>query len=69
MEGDVHRGFWWGTSEGNNDLENLDIDEKIKMDLKKIGWGGGGGVDWIDLPHGTDKWRAFMSAVMNLRAP
>ena len=39
MEGDVHTGFRWGNSEGNNDLENLDIDGKIKMDLKKIGCG------------------------------
>jgi len=40
MEGDVHMGFWWGTSEGNNDLENLHIDEKIKMDLMEMVWTG-----------------------------
>jgi len=34
-------GFGWET-EGNNDLENTGIDGRIKMDLKKIGWGVGG---------------------------
>jgi hypothetical protein len=34
-----------------------------------VGAGGGGGVDWIDLAHDTDKWWAYVSAVMNLRAP
>jgi len=52
---------------GNNDLENLGIDGRIKMDLKKIGCGGGG--DWIDQAHDTDKWRAFVSVLVNLRAP
>jgi len=51
---DVHTGFRWGNSEGNNDLENLGIDGRIKMYLKKIGCEGGG-VDWIDLAHDTEK--------------
>jgi hypothetical protein len=36
------------------------------MDLLEIGWGG---VDWIDLAHDRDKWRALVNAVMNLRVP
>jgi hypothetical protein len=38
----------------------------IKMDLLEIGWGG---VDWIALVEDTDKWRALVNAVMNLRVP
>jgi hypothetical protein len=34
------------------------------MDLLEIGWGG---VDWIALAQDTDKWRALVNAVMNLR--
>jgi hypothetical protein len=35
----------------------------IRMDLMEIGWG----VDWIRLAQDTDRWRAVVSAVMNLR--
>jgi hypothetical protein len=40
--------------------------ENIKMDLSEIGWGG---VDWISLAQDRDKWRAPVTAVMNLRVP
>jgi hypothetical protein len=36
----------------------------IRMDLREIGLGG---VDWIRLAQDRDRWRAFVSAVMNLR--
>jgi hypothetical protein len=36
------------------------------MDLREIGFGG---VDWIRLAQDSDRWRAVVSAVMNLRAP
>ena len=38
--------------------------DNIKLDLL-----GCGGMDWIDLAQDKDRWRSFMSAVMNLRAP
>jgi hypothetical protein len=28
-----------------------------------------GGMDWIDMAQDRDRWRAVVSAVMNLRAP
>jgi hypothetical protein len=40
--------------------------DNIKMDLKEIGWDG---VDWIDLAHDRDQWRALVDTVMNLRVP
>jgi hypothetical protein len=36
-------------------------EDGIRMDL------GGGGVDWIRLAQDRNRWRAVVSAVMNLR--
>jgi hypothetical protein len=38
--------------------------DNIKVDLVDIGWDG---VEWIDLTQGSDKWRAPVNVVMNLR--
>jgi hypothetical protein len=35
----------------------------IRMDLRETGWGD---VDWIRLAQDRDRWRAVVSAVMNL---
>jgi hypothetical protein len=40
------------------------LENGIRMDLREIGLGG---VDWIRLPQDRDRWRAVVSAVMNLR--
>jgi hypothetical protein len=40
--------------------------DNIKMDLQEVGWGD---VDWIDMAKDRDRWRALVSAVMNLRVP
>jgi hypothetical protein len=39
-------------------------EDGIRMDLRKIGLGG---VDWIRLAQDRERWRAIVSAVMNLR--
>jgi hypothetical protein len=38
----------------------------IKIDLREIGWDG---VDWIDLLHDRNQWRALVNTVMNLGVP
>jgi hypothetical protein len=40
--------------------------DNIKMDLLEISLGG---VDWIGLAQDRDKWRAVVTAVMNLWVP
>jgi hypothetical protein len=37
---------------------------RVRMDLRETGLGG---VDWIRLAEDRDRWRAVVSAVMNLR--
>jgi hypothetical protein len=40
--------------------------DNVKMDLRQIGWGG---IDWIDLVHDGDQWRALVNTEINLRVP
>jgi hypothetical protein len=56
-----------GKPEGKRPLGRLRRRWKdgIRMDLREIIFGGG--VDWIRLPQDRDRWRAVVSAVMNLR--
>jgi hypothetical protein len=42
-------------------------EDNIKMIFKN--WDGGGGMDWIDLAQGTDRWWALVNVVMKLWVP
>jgi hypothetical protein len=40
--------------------------DNIRMDFVEVGWGD---VDWISLTQDTDRWRAVVNLVLNLRVP
>jgi len=41
-------------------------EDNIKMDLQEV---EGGVMDWIELAWESDRWRALVNAVMNIRSP
>ena len=41
-------------------------ENNIKMDLHEVRCGG---MDWIELAHDRDRWRALVNKVMKLQVP
>jgi len=67
--GDERRtqGFLWENLRERDHLKDPTVDGRIIFRWGKVGWGGG--MDWIDLAQGRDRWRAPVNAVMNFRVP
>ena len=60
--------LWWGNLKGKRPLgkPRRRWEDNIKMDLHEVGCGD---MDWIELAQDREKWRALVTAVMNLRVP
>jgi len=41
-------------------------EDNIKTDVQDVGCGG---MDWIEVAHDRDRWRALVNVVMNLWVP
>jgi hypothetical protein len=60
----VYTGFWWGKRSLERPRRRWE--DNIKMDFQEMECGG---MDRIELAEDTDRWRALVNAVMNLRVP
>ena len=61
----MYRGFWLGNLRERAHLEDPGVEASM-MDLQEVGCVG---IDWIELAQDRDRWRALVTAVMNLRVP
>ena len=58
----MYTGFWWRRGPGR---PRRRWDDSM-MGLQEVDCGG---MDWIELAPGRDRWRTHVSAVINLRVP
>jgi len=61
----VHTRFWWGNLRGGDHLEGVGRrwKDNIKLDLQEVERRD---MNWLDLAQDWDRWRAFISAAVNL---
>jgi hypothetical protein len=62
----VYTRFWWESPKERDHWKDQGVGGKMGSEgiLGGLAWGG---VDWIRLSQDRDRWRAVVSAVMNLR--
>jgi hypothetical protein len=41
-------------------------EDNIKMDIQEVGWGG---MDWLELSQGRDRWWVLVNLVLNVQVP
>jgi hypothetical protein len=60
----LHKKIWWGNPREEECLEGLSEDGKLilKWIFKK--WDVG--MDWINLAHDRDRWRALVNAAIHI---
>jgi hypothetical protein len=65
--GTVHTVFWWANQRERDHLKDTGVDEWIILNwtFRKCD----GAMDWIDLAHNSDGWRAVVNVVLNLWVP
>jgi len=61
---EVYIRIWWENVRERKHMEDSGIDGRVI--LNRVGCGG---MDWIELAQGRDRWRALVNAVMNLPFP
>jgi hypothetical protein len=66
-EREVHTEFWWGDPREGACLGDPGMDRKIILKCIFKIWDGD--IDWIELAHYRNRWRALVNAVMNVRIP
>jgi hypothetical protein len=63
----MHAGLWWESQKERINWEDLDVDGRIMLKwILEMGWGV---MDWFDLAHDNDQWRAFVNRVMDFGVP
>ena len=64
--GEVDTEFQWGDLSERDHLEDLGMDGRI---LKWIFNEQDGGMDWVDLSKGRDRWSALVNEVLRFWGP
>jgi len=65
--GELHTRFWWEDLLEGESSEDLGVPGRIILKCIFIKWEVG--MDWIELAQDSNRWRALVNAVMNLRVP
>jgi hypothetical protein len=63
----VHTGFWWRDLREGDHFADPGVDGRILLKRMFRTWDGG--LDLIELAQDRYRWRALVTAVMNLRVP